>query len=135
MNSGIIVVSDRPNQPLCNNGNISEAISCNTEVRLLPSWVRARLGQMVEDRTGLWLTLMAAIPSTPPWTPGTPLPPKHVPYPKKYNASEIRYVVVNNLISEYNINIIIIIIIIFIVTRLHYNWKNNKTHMAWLKVG
>ena len=74
-------------------GAESNANVCyNTEIRHLPSWARAKLGQLVEDKTGQWLALMAAIPASPPWSPGMCLPPQHLQYSRKYTPHECRCV-------------------------------------------
>ena len=78
-----------------------DSCSLETELRHLPAWVRSRLGQLVEDRSGQWQGVMAAIPQSPPWYPGMPLPPSNTQYSRKYSAQDCRlYMIASKLIFK-----------------------------------
>ncbi|KAF2345263.1 Serine-threonine/tyrosine-protein kinase catalytic domain [Trinorchestia longiramus] len=80
------------------------SLSISSELRHLPPAIKTRLGQIVDDKKGLWQAVMAAIPKTPPWNPGMPLPASDTPYPRKYSVQDIR-LLENEVLSGRHSNI------------------------------
>lgn len=89
----MLAVSSGPSAVTSTAVQVLSEINCFTgssEIRHLPPSVKTKLGQLVDDKSGMWQSIMASIPKTPPWTPGMPLPPANSQYLKKYTVHDIR---------------------------------------------